>query len=142
MKQIIAVLALSIVLFAGCKTNQHASTDKSLESTKWILVEMMGKPVSTSQEGKNIYLVLNKGENNITGYSGCNGFGGNYELSAGNRIAFSKMIGTMMACEDMETETQFLKLMQTVDNYNVSEGKLQLNKARMVPLLKFEAEKK
>lgn len=141
MKKAFVLIAVIAVLFS-CKTNQQTVMDSSLESTKWILVEMMGKPVHTSQEGKNIYLIVNKGENTITGYSGCNGFGGNYELTAGNRIAFSKMIGTMMACDDIGLETEFLKLMQTVDNYTVTDNRLQLNKAKMAPLLKFEAEKK
>lgn len=141
MKKLIPLVALAALLIAGCKTNKPSLPDDSLEDKKWILVEMMGKPVNTSQDGKNIFLVLNKSDNTITGYSGCNGFGGNYEITTGNRIAFSKMVGTMMACGDMETEVQFLKLMQSVDNYTVRESKLQLNKARMAPLLKFESEK-
>lgn len=139
MKKIIALL-LTAVTF-GCRTNQSTVTNDVLEDRKWVLVEMMGKPVKTSLEGKNIFLILNKSDHTITGFSGCNGYGGNYELHSGKRVAFSKMVGTMMACSDMENETQFLKLMQTIDNYTVSETKLQLNRAKMAPLLKFEAEK-
>lgn len=144
MKKITALLILTLLTLSGCKTkqNRESTTESPLKGTKWILVEMMGKPITPAQNGKNIYVYLDANENRINGHSGCNGFGGSYELSEGNRITFSKMMGTMMACTDMETETQFLKLMQTVDNYNLNENKLQLNKARMAPLLKFEAEKK
>lgn len=144
MKKTFTLLVVTLLLLSSCKTkhNQQSTTESPLKGTKWILVEMMGKPITTSQDGKNIYVYLDTKENRINGNSGCNGFGGNYELTDGNRIAFSKMMGTMMACADMETETQFLKLMQTVDNYNLNGNSLQLNKARMAPLLKFEAEKK
>ncbi|CAM3530730.1 hypothetical protein FSS13T_21030 [Flavobacterium saliperosum S13] len=144
MKKITALLVLTLLTLSGCKTklNQQSATESPLKGTKWILVEMMGKPIPSSQNGKDIYVYLDTNEDRINGHSGCNGFGGNYELTDGNRIAFSKMMGTMMACADMETETQFLKLMQTVDNYNLNGNSLQLNRARMAPLLKFEAEKK
>lgn len=144
MKKITALFVLTLLTLSSCKTkqNQASASESPLKGTKWMLVEMMGKPITSSQDGKNIYVYLDANENRINGNSGCNGFGGNYELTEGNRIAFSKMMGTMMACADMETETQFLKLMQTVDNYNLNGNSLQLNKARMAPLLKFEAEKK
>lgn len=144
MKKTFTLLVVTLLLLLSCKTkqNQQSTTESPLKGTKWILVEMMGKPISPSQDRKNIYVYLDANESRINGYSGCNGFGGSYELQEGNRITFSKMMGTMMACADMETETQFLKLMQTVDNYTLNGNNLQLNKARMAPLLKFEAEKK
>jgi heat shock protein HslJ len=45
----------------------------------------------------------------------------------------------MMACPDMSVEDAFMKAMQEVDNYSLADGKLSLNKARMAPLLRFEA---
>ncbi|MFN3640898.1 MAG: META domain-containing protein, partial [Flavobacterium sp.] len=55
------------------------------------------------------------------------------------RIKFSKVASTMMACDDMDTEQEFAKVLETVDNYSLADGKLSLNKARMAPLARFEA---
>jgi heat shock protein HslJ len=59
-----------------------------------------------------------------------------------NKIKFSKISATMMACMDAsvrETESQFFKVLEMADNYYVTGDTLQLNRARMAPLAKFEA---
>jgi heat shock protein HslJ len=55
-----------------------------------------------------------------------------------NRIKFSKMAATMMACPDMEVEREFLQVLETADNYNLIGDTLVLNRARMAPLARFE----
>ena len=45
----------------------------------------------------------------------------------------------MMACPDMETETQFYKVLEMVDNYYHNNDTLILNKAKMAPLARFVA---
>jgi heat shock protein HslJ len=64
---------------------------------------------------------------------------GTYELQPGNRIRFTKMAGTLMACQNMEIEDQLRKVLEMADNYNLDGDKLVLNKARMAPLARFEA---
>jgi heat shock protein HslJ len=57
-----------------------------------------------------------------------------------NRVLFSQIVSTEMACmEGMETETQFLEVLNSVDSYDVTGDRLVLNKARMAPLARFEA---
>jgi heat shock protein HslJ len=64
---------------------------------------------------------------------------GSYKLKEEvSRIEFSKVASTMMACEDMVTEQEFAKVLETVDNYNFDGKTLKLNKARMAPLAEFE----
>ena len=140
-----AILFSCVMLFAlaGCKSSKTAQTATSIEDTYWVLTELMGKPVNAQQQnGKEIHILLNKTENRVQGFAGCNGFGGNYELKDGNRIAFSQMIGTLMACDALDTENELLKALQAVDNYSIADGKLSLNKARMAPLARFEIGKK
>lgn len=140
-----AILFSCVLFFVlnGCSSTKTAQTATSIEDTYWVLTELMGKPVSAKQpNGKEIHILLNKAENRVQGFAGCNGFGGNYELKAGNRVVFSQMIGTLMACDALDTENELLKALRTADNYTIADGKLSLNKARMAPLARFEIGKK
>lgn len=104
----------------------------------WKLVELNGQPVTTNDGNREAFLILKTDNNRVHGNGGCNTFNGGYELMDGNRITFSKMATTLMACIDMQTEQQFMKVLETVDNYNLTETTLVLNKARMAPLARFE----
>lgn len=112
--------------------------DPSLTGKKWKLVELNGKPVEQpAGSGKDYFIELDTRETRVNGFAGCNGFFGNYELKAGNRITFSKMGSTLMACPNLSTEQELLKVLETADNYVVSGNTLELNKARMAPLARF-----
>lgn len=111
----------------------------TLTDTKWKLVEFMGKAVEYKNPNhKDIFLQLNSADSSAFGFSGCNTFRGSYELKEGNRITFSKMASTLMACPDMELEREFMKVIETADNYNFDGKMFVLNKARMAPLARFE----
>lgn len=112
----------------------------SILGTKWQLVELNGKPVvNKDAKIKPYFLQLNK-DNRFTAFAGCNSMMGQYELNQETmRIKFSKVAATLMACQDMEVEQAFAKVIETVDNYSVSGNSLSLNKARMAPLARFEA---
>ena len=53
------------------------------------------------------------------------------------RIKFSKVFSTQMACADMETESELVKVLEVTDNYSYDGKTLTLNKARMAPLAEF-----
>ncbi len=110
----------------------------SLSETYWKLVELMGKPVGALS--RDAYLILKAEDGKVTGSGGCNRIAGSYEASPEkNRIRFSKMISTMMACVDgMDTEHAFTEMLGRVDSYALAGGKLQLLRARMAPLAVFE----
>lgn len=112
----------------------------SILGTKWQLVELNGKPVSNKDAKiKPYFLQLNK-DNRFAAFAGCNSMMGQYELNQETmRIKFSKVAATLMACQDMEVEQAFAKVIETVDNYSLSGNSLSLNKARMAPLARFEA---
>ncbi len=113
--------------------------DAGIEGIKWKLVELNGKPVeNTSGNGKEYFISLQQEESQVSGYAGCNSFFVSYELKEGNRVTFSKMGSTMMACPNKATENELFKVPETVDNYTADGKSLQLNKARMAPLSRFE----
>lgn len=131
--------------FSACKSSKktNGSGDAEITGKYWKLTAIMGKPVGQpSSTGKEMYITLNKEEKNFQGNGGCNSFQGKYELKEGGRISFTGTIATLMACPDMENESSFLKAIESADNYTINNNILQLNKARMAPLLTFEAIKK
>lgn len=119
-----------------------APTTTELKETYWKLTELRGVAIPEPKEGeKEVYFRLRNEGLRVEGNGGCNGFGGTFELSEGNRIRFSKMISTMMYCPRMDTENGLYKVFEATDNYTISGDVLQLNKARMAPLAKFVAVK-
>lgn len=106
----------------------------------WRLVELQGKTISRFDKNKRpIQFRLNSKENRVNGFAGCNNFWGSFNLLDGNRISFSKMASTLMACPDIQIETELYRVLDRVDNYTIRDNFLFLNKAKMAPLAKFEA---
>ncbi|SHF04355.1 Heat shock protein HslJ [Mariniphaga anaerophila] len=112
----------------------------TIVETYWKLVELRGKKIDQgSFQNREPHLILKVSDNRVFGNAGCNNFNGTYELLDGNQIKFSPLATTRMACPEMELESEFLNVLQTVDNYNNNGDELILNKARMAPLAKFKA---
>lgn len=109
----------------------------SLGETYWKLVELNGQPIKPTPSEP--YMIL-KADGSMNGSSGCNRMAGSYIAKDMGRIQFGQIAGTRMFCMDgMETEQQFYNVLSQADNYTISGDTLQLNKARMAPLAKFEA---
>ena len=118
------------------KVQQESITEKY-----WKLIEINGKQVVMDEStGREPFIILKGEENRVNANGGCNSLSGSYEISQGNRIKFSQMISTMMACVHMEIETELKKVFETTDNYILSaDGQhFSLNRARMAPLARFE----
>lgn len=146
-----ALIALTIMSCnTGKKTNvdaqeenpeMKAATDTaSIENTKWIITTLEGQDMSDREKnGQIIYFTLDPKENRVHGFSGCNTFMGTYKLEDGNRISFSQLGSTRMACPDAKiNEAQILSIFETADNYTISNGVLSLNKAKRAPLAQFK----
>jgi heat shock protein HslJ len=106
----------------------------------WKLTELFGKKLEPDQSFvKEPHMILRAEGNNVKGHGSCNAFSGTYELQPNDRITFSKMAGTMMACPNMEVENNFHKVLGTADSYILKGDTLLLIRARMAPLARFEA---
>ena len=95
-------------------------------------------PFDTPREA---FIILKDEDNRVNGNGGCNTLFGTYEIErTTNRIKFSQMASTMMACLNMEIENELKRALEMADNYSLSaDGKyLSLNRARMAPLAGFE----
>jgi len=106
----------------------------------WKLIELNGMPFTPSEhQAIEPHFILKVENNRITGNGGCNSINGAYVIETGNRIKFTQMFSTMMACINMETESKFLQVLNNVDNYTINNDTLSLNRARMAPLARFAA---
>ncbi|MCS7053308.1 MAG: copper resistance protein NlpE N-terminal domain-containing protein [Ignavibacterium sp.] len=133
--QILGEFAYKYVL----KKIQSTPIEKITDIT-WRLIEIQGKPISRLDKHKKpIQFRLISKENRVNGFAGCNNFWGSFNLKDGNRISFSKMASTLMACPDLHLETEFYRILDRADNYTIKDNFLFLNKAKMAPLAKFEA---
>ncbi len=140
---LIVSLLVSYVTLSSCHSSKSAVGDAGnapITDTYWRLTELMGKPVGpTPADKKEVYLWLKK-DGNLQAFAGCNGVGGRFELKPGSQIAFSNLMGTMMACDDLANENKLLEALRQTDNY-IHHGKvLLLNKGKKAPLARFEAD--
>jgi heat shock protein HslJ len=106
----------------------------------WVLVELNGKPIGGSDSlGTPPHMRFIEAESRFAGNGGCNGLSGVFELKGMNRITFSHMIRTQMACPALDIENEFIKALETTDNFVVAGDTLVLNRARMAPLARLRA---
>lgn len=144
----------AIILFTNCnsakkvtsKTNNIMQQDSGANSTpaqsltgvNWKLIELMGKPVTgISTDGKEIHIKFISEGNRVEGFGGCNGFGGNYSTKNDFNISLTNIIGTMIACPDLDTENELFNTLRNIDNYYVKNDTLSISKARMATMAKF-----
>jgi heat shock protein HslJ/uncharacterized lipoprotein NlpE involved in copper resistance len=119
------------------KTKEIAKVE--LKNSKWRLVKLNGKTIQKNTDTKKEFGINFNPDGRFSAFAGCNNMMGGFKLKEEvSRIEFSKVASTMMACEDMVTEQEFAKVLETVDNYNFDGKTLKLNKARMAPLAEFE----
>jgi len=101
---------------------------KNLTEIYWQLTELNGKPVSEfPAQNKEPYILLKEERNRVEGTGGCNSMGGSYVLKGENRITFSDLIATEMACPGMELESEFHKALQITDSYETNGKELRLH---------------
>lgn len=140
---LLAGLLFGFFLFQCCKPtavnmDSYQSNEPVLTEKYWKLAELNGQQIPSVANDKEPHIIFKSEDNRIVGSGGCNSFHGSFELKDGNRITLSKIAATKMACPDMNIEDRFFKMLETVDNYNLTENSLVLNRARMAPLARFE----
>lgn len=137
MKIKLALIALVTVLFVSC--NSSKGIVDGIEGKTWKLKTLQGQDMTNLKLEKDVFFMLNKKDNRVNGFAGCNNMMGTYTLEQGNRIKFSKMGATMMACpEGTFNERDFLEVFELADNYTINGNELSINVGRRAPLAIFE----
>ena len=139
----LSVFIVGFTMLACNTPKKTASSTTEITEAYWKLIELMGKPVGITPAGaREMHMILKIDSSRVQAFAGCNNITGVYELKEPNRITFSKMITTQMACANMEMESQLLKVFETADSYYITGDTLQLIRARMAPLAIFKVRPK
>lgn len=146
MKQLLFTgLAAAALLAWGCQgTSKQAAGDTSgvavttaqtsaepawkLEGTKWELKEFPASPMEMTPGEKQIFMQLSDTSSNVSGFLGCNGFGGKYLATPGGDLQITDVISTQMACERLNVENAFRKAMEETSKYTIEKDLLRLQK--------------
>ena len=110
---------------------------------KWRLIELNGQAIADMAERPaKIPFIQFDDKRRVSGNSSCNRFFGTYELNLNDRISFSPMGMTRMAClHDTNIEADLMQVLSSADSYVLRNDTLVLNRARMAPLARWVREK-
>lgn len=109
-----------------------------LEGTRWVLVRLNDQEIAVSDRRREPYFALASGEHRVAGHGGCNRLMGSYELN-GDKIEFSKMALTRMACPDVGFEGAFVKALEAAEHWRISGAHLELTDAAGTVVARFES---
>lgn len=140
-KLISAILLSLITVSCAVSLNKQKDFHQSITGKYWKLITINGQEVKMGgNQEKEQHFKLNESDKSVSGFGGCNGFGGTFELGEGNTIKFSKMLSTMMFCEGLPvSEQSFLTVFETANNYTIQNDTLSLNVGKRAPLATFVA---
>ncbi len=119
-----SLLLLFCLALFGVSCNSSKNMAK-LDGVKWELKLLNDREVKLTDNNSEVYLQFNEAEKKVSGRGGCNRFFGNYEMD-GDKLKFSPLGATRMACPDLQLETEFFKALETVDTYSIKDGLLSL----------------
>ena len=106
-------------------TSTSAATPSLLYDTDWKLVSLNGESIDTASLNKRPGIRFDKAQHRVSGNGGCNGMGGSYTVT-GDKLHFSPLISTKMACPGLDVENKYFKALEQVTSFDVSEGRLEL----------------
>ena len=134
------VQAACLAVPATAATTTTQST-LALENTQWRLVSLVdGLEVATEVGRDTPHVLLSSSQERMTGYGGCNRFGGEYGLDS-PALTFGPLISTRMVCSSgMETEQALKQALSDTRSWRVVEGRLAFLDSDGVVVALFEAQ--
>ena len=121
----------------------HPSTAETstatLENTYWKLMRLGGEAVAVADGQREPHFILQPEEKRVAGSGGCNRLMGSYTLE-GERLAFSQMAGTKMACpQGMDVEQAFHAALGKVASWRIDGETLELFDTSGTLVAQFES---
>lgn len=138
MRKLVVTFVFSLFIFS-CTAPTSTSYDqvkKVILETEWLLQDESGTVYGFNNEPVSLSF-YQEGNLMARGFTGCNRFFSNANLTA-EKIVFSQVGTTMVACPEVEIESSYLSLLPLVDNYEVRGKELKLYQGKML-LLRFLA---
>lgn len=124
---LVASLFISTLLLSGCGGAKGADATAVLTSGTWQLQSIEGTMLSETGYSRGLPHITFTTDNKVNGNSGCNGFGGSYNLNDEGGINISQVIATKMYCEGVK-ENEFFKALEEAETAVIKEDKLVLMK--------------
>ncbi len=128
-----ALLTLAVTTLILCACGETPVKPQALEQQQW--------QSAGDDNERPITLQFDAQEKRVSGFSGCNRFGGSYTLDH-NQLSFGPLISTKMACAENDrnmTEQTFLEALSHVDSYLYATDTLTLFDANAAQLVRFHA---
>ena len=137
-----AQTTLVVEHFIAVRPREHcdnALADSPLRGTYWRLVRLGDDAVTVATQQREAHLVFAAEGSRVAGNGGCNRVFGSFELE-GDRLRFSQMGATRMACPDgMGQEQRFLAALAQAERYRIDGSHLELLDATGAVVTRFEA---
>lgn len=110
----------------------------NLNGLQWRLMDLGSTSVTLNNGAlRSPYLHFLNDENKVSGHGGCNRFNGRYMIKSENRISFTDIASTKMACDQMETENKFFNALERADNYTLNHDTLSIYRDDQINLVRF-----
>jgi len=123
---LVAILAVVLLVALAACSGTGPTVEDPLDGTSWVLV---GYGLAAPLPGTQITATFD--DANVGGSSGCNTYGGSYEVK-GETISLGNIFWTEMACMDpegiMQQEQTYLEYLSGVTTFRVSGGQLQMTR--------------
>jgi copper homeostasis protein (lipoprotein) len=104
----------------------------------WKLTELNGNAIPGDRNlSSEPFLKISINNMRINGNGSCNNFFGSIEMLEENKIRFSEIGATKMACEEMITEKEFFEALGNTDSFSLKGDTLILLQEQTSPLAKF-----
>ncbi len=126
------IVGLTTVVSARSK-DDSATVD--LDGTSWVLSQI-GSTTPTRDSNVTLTFASGKASGNAT----CNRFSGAYEVE-GTGLSFGPLMTTMMACPDLDQETDYLAALALVTSYRVAQDQLHLLDSEGTTVLAYEPQR-
>ncbi|MGE5334702.1 MAG: META domain-containing protein [Nitrososphaerota archaeon] len=125
-----AVLVAFGGIFLALQGCGAATTPGGLTSHSWTLTRLVvdGKEQPLAQ-GRSLTLRFQERDHTVSGFSGCNSYGGSYTIS-GDSLRFDHMQTTVMACANadvMGLEAAYMRALDGVESYHLDGATLSLS---------------
>ena len=133
-RKYIRIAILAIILLSSCSQNESQSEAQMLGKTWELSTYNDTQPIAGHQP------VLEFESDQISGTTGCNHYGGTYQIDD-ESIQFEGIFSTEMACLEpdglMDQERVYLELLSVADQFELINGKLTFY-AESIPILVFQ----
>lgn len=126
MRRIVATLVFGSLACRGV-ISTPAEFRRAVASDNWSLTELAGQPAPTGAGGRRATLVFDLDSSRVSGFAGCNRYTGGYTVEGENRLRFTPLAMTKMACtEGMDLERQLGDALTRTDHFQLTDSMLYL----------------